>query len=122
MANALGENSQYGRILLLPVVDRRWHCHLNEDETFHAIEGQSRVLADGQWHEVGAGGSALMPRGLVRTFKNAGDQPSRMLIRVTPSGFERFFGRCTEEFARPGGPNMSRIIEIGAEHGIHFIQ
>jgi uncharacterized cupin superfamily protein len=22
----------------------------------------------------------------------------------------------------PGGPDMSRIIEIGAEHGIHFVQ
>jgi hypothetical protein len=41
---------------------------------------------------------------------------------TTPSGFEKFFARCAEEFAKPGGPNMPRIIEIGVEHGIHFVQ
>jgi hypothetical protein len=63
-----------------------------------------------------------MPRGVVHTFKNVGDEPSRMLIMTTPSGFENFFARCAEEFARPGGPDMSRILAIGAEHGIHFVQ
>ena len=29
---------------------------------------------------------------------------------------------CVEEFAKPSVPDMSRIIEIGAEHGIHFVQ
>jgi hypothetical protein len=28
-----------------------------------------------------------------------------------------FFARCAEEFAKPGGPNMGRIIEITNEHG-----
>ena len=63
----------------------------------------------------------MTSRGVVHTFKNAGDQPSRMLISATPSGFEKFFARCAEEFAKAGGPNMARIIEIGVEHGIHFV-
>jgi hypothetical protein len=38
------------------------------------------------------------------------------------SGFEKFFARCAEEFAKPGEPpEMERLIEIGAEHGIHFV-
>jgi hypothetical protein len=45
-----------------------------------------------------------------------------MLIMTTPSGFEKFFARCAEEFAKPGGPDMSRIAKIGEEHGIHFLQ
>lgn len=72
--------------------------------------------------EVGPGGTVFMPRGVVHTFKNVGDEPSRMLVMTTPSGFEKFFARCSEEFAKPGGPDMSRIIEIGVEHGIHFVQ
>jgi quercetin dioxygenase-like cupin family protein len=98
------------------------HHHVNEDETFHVLEGRVAFLADREWHEVGAGGAAFMPRGVVHTFKNAGDQPSRMLIMTTPSGFEKFFARCAEEFAKAGGPDMSRIVQIGAEHGIHFVQ
>jgi hypothetical protein len=78
-------------------------------------------LSDGEWHEVGAGGAAFMPGGIVHTFKNVGDQPSRMLIMTTPSGFEKFFARCAEEFAKADVPDMSRIVQIGAEHGIHFV-
>ena len=62
-----------------------------------------------------------MPRSTVHTFKNVGEQPSRMVIAATPSGFENFFARCAEEFAKPGGPDMSRIMEIGVAHGIHFL-
>jgi len=97
------------------------HYHLNEDETFHVIEGRVAFFANGEWREVGPGGTAFMPRGAVHTFKNVGDQPSRVLIMTTPSGFEKFFARCAEEFAKAGGPDMARIVQIGAEHGIHFI-
>ena len=98
------------------------HHHVNEDEAFHVLEGRVAFLSDGEWHEVGPGGAAYMPRGVVHTFKNVGDQPSRMLISTTPSGFEKFFARCAEEFAKPGGPDMPRIIQIGVEHGIYFLQ
>ncbi|MGH7982664.1 MAG: cupin domain-containing protein [Candidatus Udaeobacter sp.] len=98
------------------------HHHLNEDEAFHVLEGRVAFLSGGEWQEVGHGGAAYMPRGVVHTFKNVGDQPSRMLLTAAPSGFEKFFARCAEEFAKAGGPDMSRIIEIGIEHGIHFVQ
>jgi quercetin dioxygenase-like cupin family protein len=98
------------------------HYHLNEDETFHVIEGRVAFLLNEAWNEVGPGGTAFMPRRVVHTFKNVGDKPCRILIMATPSGFEKFFASCAGEFARAGGPDMSRIIEIGIEHGIHFLQ
>ena len=98
------------------------HYHLNEDEAFRVLEGRVAFLIDGDWRELGPGGAAFMQRGVVHTFKNVGDQPSRMLLTTTPSGFEKFFARCAEEFAKPGGPETARIIEIGIEHGIHFVQ
>ena len=51
------------------------HYHSNEDETFYVLEGRVAFLADGQWRENS-------------TFKNVGDQPSRILITATPSGLE----------------------------------
>jgi hypothetical protein len=45
-----------------------------------------------------------------------------MLLMTMPSGFEKFFAWCAEEFARPGGPDMSQITQIGVEHRIHFVQ
>jgi quercetin dioxygenase-like cupin family protein len=97
------------------------HHHVNEDEAFHVLEGRVAFLSGGEWHEVGPAGCAYMPRGAVHTFKNVGDQPSRMLISTTPAGIEKFFARCAEEFAKAGGPDMARIVQIGAEHGIHFL-
>jgi hypothetical protein len=58
----------------------------------------------------------------VHAFKNVGDKPSRMLVSTSPGGFETFFSRCAEEFASPDGPDMERIVEISAEHGIHYVE
>ena len=98
------------------------HYHLNEDETFYVIEGLVSFYRDGQWQEVTPGGAAFMPRGVIHTFKNVGQTPLRMLISTSPAGFETFFTRCADEFAKPGAPDMDRIMAISAEHGIHFVQ
>jgi hypothetical protein len=43
-----------------------------------------------------------------------------MLLSTIPAGFDLFFSRCAEEWAKDGGPDMARIFQIAAEHGIHF--
>jgi quercetin dioxygenase-like cupin family protein len=98
------------------------HYHLKEDECFQVQEGRLSFLVDGHWQEVGPGGVVFAPRGSVHTFKNVGDKPSRMTISTSPAGFETFFSRCAEEFAKPAGPDMERIVAISAEHGIHYVQ
>ena len=98
------------------------HFHINDDESFHVLEGRVGFFQNSAWHEVGPGGSGFVPRGQLHTFKNVGDQPSRMLLSTTPAGFDIFFSRCAEEWARPGGPDMSRVFQIAAEHGIHFVK
>jgi quercetin dioxygenase-like cupin family protein len=60
------------------------HYHLDDDETFHVIEGRIAFLLNGEWNEVGPGGAAFMPRRVVHTFKNVGDEPSRMVIMTMP--------------------------------------
>ena len=98
------------------------HFHINDDETFHVLNGCVAFFQNGKWDEVGPGGSAFVPRGQVHTFKNAGPETSRMLISTAPGGFDVFISRCAEEFAKPGGPDMGLVKEIGAEHGIHFLE
>jgi quercetin dioxygenase-like cupin family protein len=98
------------------------HYHANDDELFLVQSGRVQFLVEGQWVEPGEGATVYVPRGHVHTYRNAGDTPSRMWVITTPSGFETFFGRCADEFARPGGPDMAKILGISAEHGIHFVQ
>jgi quercetin dioxygenase-like cupin family protein len=97
------------------------HFHINDDETFHVLEGQVAFFQNSNWQEVGPGGSVFVPRGQLHTFKNAGEAPSRMLISTSPAGFDVFFSRCAEEFAKPGGVDMPHVMQIAAEHGIHFV-
>ena len=98
------------------------HFHVNDDETFHILEGRVAFFQNSQWNEVGPGASAFMPRGQLHAFKNVGEENSRMLLSSAPAGFDVFISQCAEEFARPGGPDMTRVSEIAAEHGIHFVK
>lgn len=97
------------------------HFHINDDETFHVLEGRVAFFQNSKWDEVGPGGSAFVPRGQLHTFKNVGLEKSRMLLSTAPAGFDVFITRCAEEWARPGGPEMERVVQIAAEHGIHFV-
>lgn len=97
------------------------HFHLNEDEVFIVQEGTVEFWVDGLWHRLEAGGVVYAPKGKVHTFRNAGTVPCRQWIFATPAGFETFFARCAAEFAKPQGPDMQRILEISAEHGIHYV-
>ena len=98
------------------------HIHHNEDELFMIIEGNFRFLVKGEWTEVmGPGTVVYTPRGVHHTFQNAGDTMGRFWLIATPSGFEQFFAKCADVFAQPPPPNMARILEISAEHGLEFV-
>jgi len=96
------------------------HRHEHEDEWFLVVEGNADFFSNGIWSSVPVGTSVFMPRGSIHTFRNAGNTPLKMVIHTSPAGFETFFSRCSEEFQKDGGPNMSRIMEISAEYGITY--
>jgi quercetin dioxygenase-like cupin family protein len=96
------------------------HIHARESETFHVIEGKASFFLDGAWTEVPPGTTVFMPPGSFHSFKNVGDTPLRMMVSTSPSGFETFFARIAAECDKLGGPDMQRIVEISAEHGISF--
>ena len=96
------------------------HYHENEDEWFVVQEGRVEFFSDGEWTEFGPGSVLFMPPHHVHAFRNVGETTSRMLLMTSPGGFDRYFTRCAEEFAKGGEPDMQRIIAISAEYGIHF--
>lgn len=97
------------------------HYHTQEDENFYVIEGEVEFFHDGQWTAAAPGTVVFMPKNEVHAFRNSGTTALKMLITTVPSGFETFFTRCAEEFAKSGEPDMQRIMEISAMHGIHFV-
>jgi quercetin dioxygenase-like cupin family protein len=97
------------------------HVHSKEDELFLVVEGRISYCVEGVWTEVGPGGAVFLPRGSAHCYRNVGTTPSRQWILTTPSGFEQFFARCADEFAKPGGPDRSRIVEICRNQGIELL-
>lgn len=57
------------------------HAHPYEHENF-VVEGQGRVLLNGQWHEVGPGSVIFVPAGMEHTYENIGQTPFRFLCGI----------------------------------------
>jgi mannose-6-phosphate isomerase-like protein (cupin superfamily) len=93
------------------------HSHTNEDETFVALDGEFELLMDGQWHKLVPGEAALAKRGSVHTFRNSGKVMGRLMIFVTPGGFEKYL---QEIGSYSPATDIAKIIEISNRYGITF--
>lgn len=67
------------------------HRHSRETETFHVLEGRFGWTLDGVSGEAGPGATIVAPVGSLHTFRNAGPEPLRVLVIMTPGGLENFF-------------------------------
>jgi quercetin dioxygenase-like cupin family protein len=65
------------------------HIHKSEEEAFYVLEGEVNVKIGEQ--TIRAGSFVLIPRGTVHTFSTVGTEPAKMLVIISPAGFEQFF-------------------------------
>ena len=93
------------------------HSHTKEDETFVVLDGDFEFLMDGKWQPLVPGEAAYARRGSTHTFRNSGKAIGRMLIVVTPGGFEKFL---EEIGGYSPATDMPKIIEISDTYGITF--
>ncbi len=103
------------------------HRHLHQDEAYYLLEGELEVLDGGRLFTARAGDFVFIPRGAVHRFRNAGRRVSRMLIWMSPAGFEDFLSRVGQPalaggHAPPPGPEeIARSLAIAGEHGLEII-
>ena len=67
------------------------------------------------------GHGSLHAEGCGARVPESGQQAAADVDPHRAGGFEVLFARCAKEFAKPIPPDMSRIVAISAEHGIHFV-
>ena len=94
------------------------HVHPDFDETFYVLSG-GIALRIGDDAVVADGGSvAFIPRGVPHTFANPGPAPARMLVLVTPGGFEAYFEALADALTAAGGlPEPPELVALGIAHG-----
>lgn len=78
------------------------HLHLEQDEWFHAAEGEFIIEVGQERFSMKAGDSLLAPRGIPHAWAYVGDTVGRMLIAFMPAGkMEAFFREITKANAMP---------------------
>jgi quercetin dioxygenase-like cupin family protein len=97
------------------------HRHSREDEWFYVLDGEITFEIDGRRKVLHAGGSAFAPRGTAHTFKNFGDSSAKMLVMVTPGGFQRFFEELSSLNSGLPAPDLIRTEALMLECGIELL-
>ena len=95
------------------------HIHHREDETFQVLEGEFEFMCGGKTFTAGKGATIFAPRGVPHAYRYVGQTPGRLMVTITPAGFEGFF----EEIGAlsPQQQEIPRVIEIGKKYGLEFL-
>ncbi|WP_209427959.1 cupin domain-containing protein [Pararhodobacter sp. SW119] len=93
------------------------HVHHAEDEMFFVLDGRVRFWCGEERFEAGVGATVVLPRGVPHRFENVGETALRMLVAVTPGGFETFF----LDAAALTGVDETAIMSLAARYRLEFL-
>ena len=130
---ATGEETQ-GKFALIEAVGRKGndpppHIHRREDETFYVLAGEV-VFSVGDRTIKGTPGTMIfLPRDVRHSFTIESEH-ARMLILVTPAGFEGWFKEFSEPAQamtlppanEPGYQDVQRMLEAASRYGLEFAE
>jgi quercetin dioxygenase-like cupin family protein len=106
------------------------HVHHTEDEIFHVLEGELRLRAQDDDIRIGAGETALAPRGVPHTYRVESPEGARWLVITRHGDFERFVRELSRPAERPelpaqeGPPTPEETDALAAtarQHGIELL-
>ena len=129
---ATGEETQ-GKFALIEAVSRKGndpppHTHRREDEIFYVLEGEIVFSVSDRTIKGTPGTMIFLPRDVRHSFTIESEQ-YRMLILVTPAGFEAWF----REFGVPASAmtlppanepayvEVQRMLEAAPRYGLEFV-
>jgi quercetin dioxygenase-like cupin family protein len=98
------------------------HVHEREDEAFYILGGEHEFECGDATFRVGPGSYVFFPRGVPHAHRRLGDpRQSRMLIMVSPPGFEHFFVELSE--AREAGRSLDEGFydELAQKYAIRWL-
>ena len=100
------------------------HIHRELVEAFYIIEGEVTFRIDNQKVKAAAGSFVLVPRGTVHAFSNESPAGARMLVVVSPGGFEGWFEemRAAVEAASGGQLDPAKLAAISRKYDTEFVK
>lgn len=83
------------------------HHHEDCAEFFFVTAGCLGVMKDGEWTTLSPGDHVEVPRGVLHTFRNEGDEELRTITGFDPVGFETWFEEFGFDSEEPGAYEAS---------------
>lgn len=74
------------------------------EELFHVLEGAIEVIVRGESSVASAGEAVNIPANAPHAFRNATNQPARLLCFVSPAGLEEYFAQFGDRVASRTAP------------------
>ena len=129
---ATGVDTQ-GQFALIEAVGRKGtapppHIHRREDETFYVLEGELTVSVGDRTMRAVPGTMVFLPRDVQHSFTIESEQ-ARMLILITPAGFEGWFKELSVPAPAMTLPpasevaykDVQRMLQIAPRYGLEFV-
>jgi quercetin dioxygenase-like cupin family protein len=85
------------------------------------LDGEFNFQIGEQSFTAARGEFVLGPRHIPHGFKAVGTSPAKMLMIVSPAGFERFFDELTELTARPPF-DFDKVRALFEKYGMQIIE
>ncbi len=97
----------------MPGYKTRLHRHNYTDEAYYVLEGVLTAKIADKTYELPAGSYIVIPRGTPHAQGNLGKVPVKVLLTMTPGGFERSFRDRAEliKTVKPDHPNFIKMRE-----------
>ena len=96
------------------------HVHKAEDELTYVLEGQiDCVLEERSSKRASVGSFFFVPKGMPHTLSNPGPAAARILVILTPPGFEGYWEEAARLLESTGGdPDPERMRELQQKYNM----
>ena len=102
------------------------HVHHGEDEFLYILEGEATFTLGDQAIHGKPGSFVFLPRDIPHQFVTTEAGPSRMLLGLSPAGFENFFSEIGEPapsltLPPPGPPDMEKLLTLAKKYNCEIL-
>ena len=119
-----GEESDGGvavvEISTPPQVGPPLYVHQREDETLYVLEGMFEIRVGGRTIPAPPGTFAFLPRDIPHSYTNVGYRTGKLLVTITPAGFEQFFEEVSV-LAPDESVDLEQLRAIGRKYGVDIL-
>jgi quercetin dioxygenase-like cupin family protein len=103
-----------------PQVGPPLHVHQREDEGLYVLEGMYEIRVGGRMIPAPPGACIFLPRDIPHTYTNVGYRTGKLLVTITPAGFEDFFDELSLRAPGPS-PDRDTFRAIAQHYGLEIL-